>query len=394
LLLRGLPAVARIPRWVVAALVLPSMVDEASGFLPAGTFEAFRADLGLSYTQAGVVLSMAAFGSIAGSLVSVAADHVSRRALAAGGALALAASMAWFGLSSGFGGLVVASFGHGFAATVMIDATTVALADAVEEHELRPFLARSNLFGVIGDLSGPILLGVVVSAGLSWRVAFLVVAAGVALFAAVLAGAPLPPPESGGSPLGVVRDVIRDGRVWLIAALSLLAVPFDEPFLGFLLALGEEVRGLGPIALTVLALVSVGGGLAAYTVIESRMRSIGDAVTMGAGGALMAAGAAFAGLVGWPGAPFVGGALVGVGLALAWLALEHRMLTLRPGQEGTTRAVVGAVESIGFLIPVVVGAIVDRLGLGVGLAAHGVFAVLIVFGAMSLRNRPADNVAP
>ena len=394
MLLRGLPVVGRVPRFALAALVTASFFDEGPGFLPAGSLEAFRADLGLSYTQAGTVLSMLAFGSIVGSGCSIAADHVSRRVLASAGTLVYAFAIAAFAVTPWYGGLLVASFLHGLAATAMMDATAVALTDLVGEDDLRPYLARSNVAGVVGDLSGPVLLGAALAAGWNWRAAFAIASVILALYAVLLALSPLPPPrrDGGEDAAGpVLRQVLTDVRVWLISGLSLLVVPFDEPFLGFLLALGEEARGMGPTALTVLAVVTVAAGLVAYTVIEARMRRVGDAGTMAAGASCLGVGCLLAALVDRAAATLAGGLLAGIGLALTWLALEHRQLTLRPGQEGTTRAVIGAVESVGFLLPVAIGAIADAHGLAAGVAALAVPAGMLLAGSVALAALPSGS---
>jgi hypothetical protein len=67
-----------------------------------------------------------------------------------------------------------------------------------------------------------------------------------------------------------------------------------------------------------------------------------------------------------------------VGLSLAWLALQHRSLTLRPGQVGTTQAVLGAIEFAGFWIPVAIGAIADHAGLGAAVATYGLIGVALM----------------
>ena len=414
--MRGLPAVGRLPRWCLAVLVVASALDEGTAFLPAGALESFRAEVGLDYGRAGSVLSALALGSVLGSVGAAAADHVSRRLLAAGGALGLAVAMGAFALAPSYEVLVVASALHGLAATVMLDATSVALADAVGEAELRPFLARANLAGVAGDVAGPLLLGAVLGLGWSWRLAFALAAAAVAAYGLALAAAPLPAPgatgaggggaaatatatgqdgtatgedgagEGGRHRLATLRAVVADPLVWALALLSLLAAPLDEPLLGFLLALAEE-RGLEPGALTALALVTVAGGIVVYTVVESHTRQRSDAALVATGAVAVAAGTLAAGAVPHPGALLAGGSLAGSGLALVWLGLEHRLLTLRPGQRGTTLAVVGAVESLGFLLPTAVGALVDATTLAVGVASHALLALLIAAGAWALRRR-------
>lgn len=331
---------------------------------------------------------MVAIGGLTGSAASVAVDHLSRRMLATGGAVLLAVSMSGFAGSPWLGGLLVASFLHGFASTIVMDVTAVALADTVGEERLRPFLARANLTGVAGDFAGPILLGVVVAAGWSWRVAFVVAAVLAAAYAVALALAPLPPPRGAGQVghtlSSTLRAVLTDRQVWLIGVISLLVTPFDEPFLAFLLARGEEL-GATATGAAVIALVSVGGGVFAYGHLEIRLRNVRDRVLVAAGAAAAGVGSLLAGWAHGTVTLAAGGALVGVGLALAWLALEHRQLTLRPAQEGTTRAVIGSIEAVGFGIPVLFGWLIDSTSVAVGLAAHAALGAAVLVLAVRIR---------
>lgn len=183
-------------------------------------------------------------GAVLGLIFSVAADHTSRRLIAAGGALAYAVSLAIFAAAASAWWLVLAAFLMGMAATAMIDAVEVALVD-MAGNRLRPYLARADLGGVIGDLAGPLLLGAVLAVGWSWRAAFALAALAMGLYGVVPALARLPvpagrPDETDAPPRRVVRSMARDRRVWVM---GLLLAPFDEPFLGFLTALAQSERG-------------------------------------------------------------------------------------------------------------------------------------------------------
>lgn len=128
-----------------------------------------------------------------------------------------------------------------------------------------------------------------------------------------------------------------------------------------------------------MASVGVGGGLLAYTVLARRFAAVADgrlllasAVAMTAGALLLAAVAvlpAAAAVAVAAGAAFV----VSVALNLGWLALQHRSLTLRPGQVGATKAVIAGVEFGGFWVPAAIGIVADRAGLG---AAMWTFVLL------------------
>src|SRR5262245_66695996 len=103
-----------------------------------------------------------------GNAASIAADFVSRRAIAVTGAIGLTISVALFATSDSFAAAVLASFLWGAAGTALIDSCEVALVDEAGD-ELRPMLARTNLGGVVGDLAGPAALVVTAALGLSWR---------------------------------------------------------------------------------------------------------------------------------------------------------------------------------------------------------------------------------
>ena len=68
----------RAPLGLVGALLVVRLADESLGFLREGAFESWRADLGLSYREAAVVLVAAAPGAIAGSVFTALADYRSR----------------------------------------------------------------------------------------------------------------------------------------------------------------------------------------------------------------------------------------------------------------------------------------------------------------------------
>src|ERR1700712_4253534 len=126
-------------------------VDEAAGFLPAATFESYRVALGLSYSQASLVLALGAPGAILGHVFPVFGDHYSRRVIAAGGAFGYGASLCAFAAGPNFGVLACASFAIGFFATAVISGTELALVDAAGSA-VTAYLARAVLFGTAGGL--------------------------------------------------------------------------------------------------------------------------------------------------------------------------------------------------------------------------------------------------
>lgn len=380
-----LPVARRAPVSALAAVLLVRLADEAAVFLPFGTLESFRADLGLTYAQAGTVLAAIAPGAVAGGLFVAAADRHSRRVIAAGGAFGFALSLAMFALGGSFAVLVLGGFVMGMASTAMVDGAEVALVDLAGD-DLRRYLARSNLLATVGDLLGPALVAAAAVAGLSWRAAFAAGAVLMGLYALALTAAPLPPPagkrESGGYDAGRARpglaEVLRDPGVWVLGLIGLLMVPFDEPLVGFTIALLEQDRGASAAAATVVAFVGICGGVLAFTVLARRLEGVADDRLLLGSVMAMTVGALAMALAPVLPVVAVAGLVTAVGLNLAWLAVQHRSLTLRPGQVGTTKAVLGTIESTGFWIPVAVGVIADRAGLTLAVGSFAIVGVAMM----------------
>jgi predicted MFS family arabinose efflux permease len=365
----------------LAAVLLVRLADEAAVFPVFGTLESFRADLGLTYTQAGTVLAAIAPGALVGGVFAAAADRFSRRVIAAGGAVGFTVSLAMFAVGGSFATLLAASFVMGMASTAMVDGAEVALVDMAGD-DLRRYLARANVLATVGGLRGPAVVAAVAVAGLSWRVAFAVGAVLMGVYALVLAASPLAPPVRNGDGEDDDRPglgaVLRDPAVWVLAMIGLLMGPFDEPLVGFTIALLEQERGASAGAATVVAFVGVAGGVLAFTVLARRLEDVPDHRLLLWSVTAMAAGAVAIAVVPVLAVVAVAALVASVGLNLAWLAVQHRSLTLRPGQVGTTKAVLGTVESAGFWIPVAIGAVADRAGLTLAVGSYGLLGAAIV----------------
>jgi len=375
---------------VVAALLLVRLADEAGGFLPTGAFESIRADLGLSYTQAGVVLSAIAVGAIAGNGFAVAADHVSRRGICAGGALAYASSLAIFAVADSFAALLAAATVLGVASTAMVDAAEVALVEAAE-GDLPRALARQNLLGGIGDLLGPAALIAADALGWSWRVVFAAGAVGLLAYGCWVATLRFPPPAahaSGATARDGIRVVLRDPRVWVVGLLGLLLFPLDEPFLAFLIATLEH-RGLGRGAATAVAALAIVGALVEFA-RRARVSRPATADALVSSAALLVA-TTLAVLVPWIPLVLVAAFVFGAAIAVFWVTLQAHMFTLHPGRVGTVKAAVTTIELGGFTIPVAAGAVADAAGVGAGLAVFTAVAVALL--AVSVLTRAGRRQA-
>jgi predicted MFS family arabinose efflux permease len=330
-----------------------------------------------------------------GTAASIATDFVSRRAIAVAGAFGLTISLALFATADSFTAAAFASFLWGAAGTALIDSCEVALADEAGD-DLRPMLARTNLGGVVGDLLGPAALVVAAALGLSWRVPLAIAAVLMGLYALALAKVRFPPPDrthtEDHTPARAIAAVLRDRRVWWLGFFALLTAPLDEDFLAFVLAFLEQVRGLSASAATFVALVSVSGGVVAFTVGARLVRGLSDRRVMVLCALTMTGGAVAIVAVPSLATTLLGAFAVGVGLNLCWLALQHRTLTLRPGQAGTTMALVNTIEFAAFAVPIAIGALADAAGLATGLWAYALVpAALLALVLLDAPARGADE---
>lgn len=346
-----------------------------------------------------MVLAAIAPGALVGGVFSAASDHYSRRVISAGGAFGFALALAMFAVGGSFAVLAAGGFLMGMASTAMVDAAEVALVD-IAGDDLKRHLARSNLLATFGDLLGPTLLVGAVFLGLSWRAAFAVGAGLMTLYAFVLAGAPLPPPSrgevagdddgDGGLCRPGVMAVLRDPAVWVMGLIGLLMVPFDEPLVGFMIALLEEERGASAGVAAMVAFVGILGGVLAFTVLAKRFDNTDDHRLLMGSVCAMTAGAVVIAVVPVLVVVALGGLVAAIGLSLAWLAVQHRSITLRPGQVGTTNAVLGAIESSGSWLPIGIGVIADRAGLSWALGSFAIIGMAML--ALSWRSARRDRV--
>jgi predicted MFS family arabinose efflux permease len=378
----------------VVSLLIAGFVDETVAFLPFGALEPLRRDLDLSYAQGAALLALYPGIGVVGGVFGVLADRRSRRVIAAGGTFGYAAGLLLFAAGTNFPALVAAIALMGFAGDAMIRATDVALVDVAGDR-IELAVARATLLGTVGDLAGPALLAACLATGLGWRAAFVVAGLGMAAYGLLLATQPLPAPHPAPDPpdgsrrrgtAAQVVTVARDRRVLRLGLLSALVDVFDEPFIAFAIAYLTVARG-HPAGVAILtAGVGLAGGVAAAAWASRAERS---AIAPSAVAALLLGGAATILAAPHPVVAAAGAAGVGAAVNLAWISIEARVLTLRPGQAGTTSAVVSAVGQVAVLVPLVAGVVADHGGVTQALLLYLAMAALFPLVYRHRNGRPA-----
>jgi predicted MFS family arabinose efflux permease len=389
-------------------VLLVRLVDEWASFLPAATFDAYKADLGLTYRAAALALLAIGPGAVAGSAVGILADTRSRRVLATVGAAIYAVALALFAAATSASMAVAGGFALALGSTLLVDTVEVALVDLCEADDpggcaglLERALLQMNVASGVGDLSGPVLVAGAAALGWSWRVPLWISAAALAIYAVLVAVSPLPPPPrdpSARSP-GPFRDALAFARrpdIWWAGACGAVLVALDEAFIAYVIAYLRHDQGVSTATATLVAAVFVVGGLAAAT-WRSRALQAGPSsdriTTLRRAAAFMLAATLLLAVVPTPFAVALSGAVLGAATMSFWIPFQALTLQLVPSRAATVSALVGTIEMLGLAVTPVIGAISDTWGLRVGLTAYSCLpAVLVVLMRRAGRRQRAAVV--
>jgi MFS transporter, FSR family, fosmidomycin resistance protein len=235
--------VLRAPLAFVFTLLAIEFFDELAFGVREAAWPLIRDDLGLTYAQIGLLLSLP---NIASSLIEpvlgVLGDTWKRWLLIAGGGLAFAATLFLTSLAPSFVVLLAAFTLMYPASGAFVSLSEASLMDTdPTRHE--QLMARWNLAGSVGVVAGPLMLGGAVWLGLDWRLVFLLLG-GVALLLTALtwhqprfrrrAPASSDQAPAGGLRAGLRRAVASLRRPDVLRWLTLLA--FSDLMLDVLLS--------------------------------------------------------------------------------------------------------------------------------------------------------------
>ena len=212
---------------VLAAGLAIEFLDELVDGTKGAALPLMRADLHLSYPEIGLLVAvpLLAGGLLELPLGLVAGRGRRRNRLVLVGGVILAGSLALIAFATGFWALLAGLVAFFPASGAFVSLTQAALMDADPDRQQQR-MAAWNLSGAIGAVGGPLLLVVVLTAGGTWRWAYLLLA-GLAVVALALAAArgparlPLPAPRTAGTAgtAGTVAGGGEDDRVTLKEAI-------------------------------------------------------------------------------------------------------------------------------------------------------------------------------
>ncbi len=383
--------VARRAVGLIALLLLIEAFDEVVFGVREASWPLMSRDLALGYAEIGILMSapalVAAFFEPALGLL---ADSGWRRRLIVAGGVAFIVGLALTATASRFAWLLLGFIVLWPASGTFVSLLQAALMDLDRDRQ-EMNMARWTLAGSIGAVAGPILLAVAIALGSSWRIFFL----GLAAFAAPLALASVKAPVSAPahpSFRAAFRGLLEALTTWKVVRwLLLLEVTnlMGDVLLGFLALYFVNVVGLHPIvgaAVVVVWTVAGLGGDALLVAILARVSGL----------RYLRISAVLA-LVAYPAfllAPSAGikiGLLALLGLAKAgWYAIPQGRLFGELGERSGTAVAMSSLSSaVGSLLPLSLGVLAERFGLGAALWVCIAAPITLLLFAFSIRSASA-----
>jgi predicted MFS family arabinose efflux permease len=241
--------------------------------------------------------------------------------------------------------LLAARVGWGMAAAGVVPLAIALIGDSVPYEERQATLARLLMGTLSGMVGGQLAGGLFADAGLGWRGAFLVMAVGYGLIAALLLSRlrhfPVPPRPAGNAFAVFGRQVSAVLGVrwtwWVLAATFAEGVFLLGP-LAYIPAMLHQRFGLALSAASALVALYAVGGLVYAVGARHFVRRLGERRMVRAGGWIMGAGYLLWLLspIGWTAAPVA--LAVGFGTYLYHNTLQTHATQLAPSARGTAVA--------------------------------------------------------
>ncbi|GAA4668405.1 MFS transporter [Streptomyces chumphonensis] len=374
-------------RGALLVLLLGSTLTIMAGTVIAPVVSVIRGDLGVSGTQAGLILTAHGLSlAIVSPCVGWAIDRWGVR-------LPLAGGLVLYGIAGGAGvfiesytTLIISRFVFGVGAAALFSGTTVALL-ALYRGTMRDKVAgwrgtAISLGGIVWPLVGGGL------GTLSWHGPFAVYLLGIPLGIAVLATLPrtAPPPRQAGT--GAIAFIRRQPRLLTLYALSLFS-----SFLLYVLAvfLPQRLTELGTADPFVISLVvtstSVSGSLVGlcYATLKGRL---GYVSLLRAALALWTLALLIIAMAGHPALLTLATVLFGLGSGVAVPALAMMIgESAPPALRGQVMSLSGTANFLGqFIAPLIVGPVIGATSIATGFLAAAGVGLIVCLASFAMRD--------
>ncbi len=394
--------------WMLVAALAVVLVDELVDGTKSAALPTMRHDLGLTYGQVGLLVSVPLLlGSLLELPLGVLAGHGRRRRLAVlgGGVLFILALVATAAARS-FAGLLVAFVLFFPASGAFVSLTQSGLMDA-DPARREQNMARWELAGSAGAVAGPVLLLAVLAAGGGWRSAYLVLA-WCAVMAWLAVAAPLGPaltvPPAAGNParrdpdprggsaaarraVGALREAGVARWLALIQVCDLL-LDILTGFLGlYLVDVVHATKAQAALGVAIRLMAGLAGDAAGIRILArasglSVLRASVAAAAVLYPGFLLVPGL-------WPKLLLLGCLTI---VTAPWYpVLQAQLYRSLPGRSGVVVSLSSAASLLGGVIPLAVGFLAQRFGLSWALTSLAVAPPCLLAGLWWRRPAAADD---
>ncbi len=385
------------------------MIDELASGIPYGSAAQIERAFGLSYTATAIVMFVVpgAIAMIVEPFIFLLADRYPRALFLRVGVTAMALSLAAVALAPNVVVLAIAITVFWISNGAAVPLAQATLVDRNPDARGRT-MARWTLLSTVGDFFVPFVVGGVALAGHGWRVAHVVVAIAIGLFALSLWRMDMPPAfatasdddEESPGLLATLRDALKDRVLvaWLfgVALCDLL----DEILVVFAtIHMRDQLGGGIEWQSAMILAMTIGGGLGLVALDRLlAKRSERDALLLSASACALSFVAWILAPTLWLSVALMG--LVGMFAAPLYPLAAAQAYARRPEASGSVLAAQSLFSPMGLALPFLVGFIADQAGTYVALLVLiaqplGLIALVMLGGGRRSTSRavPPDERA-
>lgn len=351
-------------------LLVIEFLDELVFGVGEAAWPLIRADLGLSYAQIGLLISLPRLvGSAVEPFLGLLGDLGHRRAIVLGGGLLFALACLLSGLAPDFLVLLLSFVLFNPSSGAFVSLSQATLMD-LEPRRHEQMMARWTLAGSLGVVAGPLALGAALWLGAGWRAAFVVLAAAALVLIALTARHRFPRASAaeGHDLRAGFREALRALR--RPAVLRWLALLEFSDFmldilLGFLALYMVDVAGATPEQGALAVAVWAGVGLVGDALLIPLLERVRGLSYLRVSAAIMLALYPAFLLTPFFEAKLIWLALLGLFNSGWYAILKGQLYASMPGQSGTVLAVDSLFGLVAGFMPALLGWVGGQFGLPV-----------------------------